>query len=58
MRKEITGRVFVSIDGVDVPWDSLSQEQRIEISTELNKRAVTAFYQAKGYKVKAKDKTA
>jgi len=53
-RKKITGRVFVSINGADVPWENLSLEKRAEISAEFNKRFITAFYQAKGYQIKEK----
>ena len=51
-RKEITYRLFVSINGVDVPWDELDQEKQNEISIILNDRAV----QSLGYR--RKDKTA
>ena len=46
MKKEITCSISVSIDGVDVPWDSLSKEKQKEISIELNNRAMEAI----GYK--------
>jgi hypothetical protein len=41
--KEITYEIFVSINGVDVPWNSLSQEKKEEISMELNDRAMRAI---------------
>ncbi len=53
-RKKITGRIFVSINGEDVLWDTLSQEKKEEISYALNKRAVKAFLEASGYIVKEK----
>ena len=51
-KKEITYKLFVSIDGIDVPWNSLSVEKKKEISIVLNDRAI----QAAGYV--RKDKTA
>lgn len=56
-RKKITGRAFVEIDGVNVPWDSLSSEKRTEISTVITKRFLTAFYQAQGCTIKFKDES-
>ncbi len=53
-RKEITGRIFVSINGEDVLWDTLSPEMQKEISIELNRRAVKAALLASGYTIKEK----
>lgn len=52
-RKDITYRIFVSISGVDIPWDTLSLEKKKEISKELNDRAMRAI----GYRP-VEDKTA
>jgi hypothetical protein len=41
--KEITYRIFVSINGEDVPWDSLTKEKQREISIALNDRAMQAI---------------
>lgn len=57
-RKEITGSAFVEINGVDVPWESLTPEERTEISTILTKRFLTTFYQVQGYTIKFKDEPA
>ncbi len=51
-RKEMTYKIYVNINGVDVPWDSLSAEEKRKISIELNDRAVRAIG------LKRKDKTA
>ena len=53
MAKELTCRMFVIIDGDSVPWDSLSQEKKKEISIALNDRAMRSI----GYRP-VKDKTA
>lgn len=50
---ELTYRIFVTIDGIEVPWDSLSEEKKKEISIELNDRAMRSI----GYRP-VKDKTA
>jgi hypothetical protein len=51
-RKEITGTLYVSIDGVDVLWDTLTLEQKTEISDVLNKRAVKAALLAQGFTIR------
>jgi hypothetical protein len=51
-RKEITGTMYVSIDGVDVPWESLTMEKKIEISDVLNRRAVKAALLAQGFTIR------
>lgn len=42
-RKEMTYSIFVSIDGIDRPWDELSKEEKEKISIELNDRAMQAI---------------
>ncbi|MDF2538850.1 MAG: hypothetical protein K0S76_1871 [Herbinix sp.] len=42
-RKELTYTIFVSINGEDVPWDSLSKERKKEISIALTDRAMQAI---------------
>jgi len=42
-RKELTYEIYVSINGVDVPWNSLSEEEKRKISIELNDRAMQAI---------------
>jgi hypothetical protein len=51
-KKEITYKLFININGSDVPWDSLSKEKQREISIILNDRAVQSI----GYR--RKDKSA
>ncbi len=51
-RKEITGTLYVCIDGVNVPWDTLTLEQKTEISDVLNRRAVKAALLAQGFTIK------
>lgn len=43
MAKEITYRIFVIINGVSVPWDSLPLEEKKKISIELNDRAIRSI---------------
>ncbi len=45
-KKQITGRLFVSIQGEDIPWEELPFERRNEIGAELTDRMI----QALGYK--------
>ncbi|MDE7298243.1 MAG: hypothetical protein K2N94_05370 [Lachnospiraceae bacterium] len=42
-KKKITTRFMVSINGKYVPLDSLPEEQRKQIITELNDRALRAI---------------
>ena len=48
--KQITGRLFVSIHGVDIPWETLASGIKEEISAELTDRAMSAI----GYRRKEK----
>lgn len=50
MKKEITGTIYVSINGVYHDWDDLTKEKQDEISITLNDRAVLSI----GYKHKEK----
>jgi len=43
MAKELAYKIFVIIDGIKVPWDSLSSEKKKEISIELNDRAMRSI---------------
>ena len=43
MKKEITYSIYVSVDGEFQNWSALSQEQRQQISIELNDRAVQSI---------------
>jgi hypothetical protein len=43
IRKQITSRIFVSINGEYVLWDDLAEDQQKEISMELNDRAMRAI---------------
>ncbi|MBH1941680.1 hypothetical protein I5677_12325 [Mobilitalea sibirica] len=52
MKKEITSTIYVSINGEYRLWDSLSMEEKKDISINLNDRAMQAI----GYQ--RKDKTA
>lgn len=55
MAKELTYRLFVTINGEEVPWNSLSPEEKKKISIELNDRAMRSI----GLRpVKPKDETA
>ena len=53
MAKELTYRMFVSINGEVVPWNSLPQDKKEEVSITLNDRAMRSI----GYKP-IEDKTA
>lgn len=43
MRKEITHSIFVEIDGVDVPWENLSEDEKVEISQKINDKALRSI---------------
>ncbi len=43
MKKPITTRMLVSINGKYVPLDSLPEEQRKKIAAELNDRALRSI---------------
>lgn len=45
-KKQITGRLYVSIQGENIPWEELPFERRNEISAELTDRML----QVMGYK--------
>lgn len=50
MGKEITATVYVTINGKNYLWDSLTKEKKREISIELNDRAMQSI----GYRRKEK----
>lgn len=43
MRKEITYTLYVEKNGIDVPWESLSKEEQVEISKKLNDKALRSI---------------
>jgi hypothetical protein len=52
-KNQITGRMFVTVHGEDIPWEALTYERKEEISMMLTDRVM----QTVGYRRKEESRT-
>lgn len=43
MKKELTARAYIRVEGVLTEWETLPNEQKRQIANELNERALNSL---------------